>query len=92
MFSNDALAFPVLLEDNQCKDGETFEVIIFIISPFLSDDCNGSFPLISQLTAVSPILVRTAYAKSIGVASLGNFITAPFGVKQKRYLETFVTW
>ena len=35
--------------------------------------------------AVSPICVCTAYAKSIGVASLGNFITDPLGVKQKTF-------
>ena len=58
-FLIDALAFPVLLDDSQCKDGETFfEVIIFIISPFFNDDCRGdSLPLISQPIAVSPILV-----------------------------------
>ena len=60
------------------------DVIILTTSPFLKTLCNGlSLPFISQEIAVSPIFVCTAYAKSIGVASLGNFIIEPFGEKQK---------
>ena len=33
----------------------------------------------------TPILVWTAYAKSIAVASFGNFITDPLGVKQNTF-------
>ena len=41
-FLTDALALPVLLDDNQCKDGDTFlDVIISTISPFFKDDCKG---------------------------------------------------
>ena len=70
-----------------CNDGEFFlEVIIFTVSPFLRIVCNSLlFPLISHPIAVSPIFVCTAYAKSIDVASLGNLITDPFGVKQKTF-------
>ena len=58
----EALAFPVLVDDNQCNDGETFfDAIIFTTSPFVKVDCNGlSFPLISHPIAVSPIWVWTA--------------------------------
>ena len=52
--------------------------------------CNSlSLPFILQAIVLLPIFVCTAYAKSIGVASFGNFITEPFGVKQKHFLETF---
>ena len=57
-----ALAFPVLVLDNQCKEGEAFfEVIILTTSPFLNIDCKAlSFPFISHLIAASPICVCTA--------------------------------
>ena len=86
-----ALAFPVFVTGIQCKDGDWFlEVIILTLSPFLKIVCNSDlFPLISQPIAVLPILVCTAYAKSIGVAFLGNLITEPLGVKQKHFLGTF---
>ena len=50
-------ALPVLVDESQRSDGETFfEVVIFITSPFLNSLCKGlSFPLISHPIAVSPI-------------------------------------
>ena len=58
-FLIDARALPVLREDNHCEEAQTFlEVIIEIMSPFLSEVCNGeSLPFISHPTAVSPIFV-----------------------------------
>ena len=81
------LAFPVLVDESQWSEGETFfEVIILITSPFLNSLWRGlSLPFISHPIAVSPTWVWTAYAKSIGVAFFGNFITDPFGVKQKTF-------
>ena len=64
------------------------DVIILTVSPFLNILCNSDlFPFISHPTAVLPTFVCTAYAKSIGVASFGSFITEPFGVKH--FPETF---
>ena len=78
---------PVFDDVSQCNDGDAFfEVFIFTTSPLTRMLCNGlSFPFISHPIATSPIFVWTAYAKSIGVASLGNFIIIPFGVKQKTF-------
>ena len=71
-----ARAFPVFAIVNQCKDGEAlFETMILTKSPFVNTLCIGDvFPLISHDIALSPILVCTAYAKSIGEAFFGNLI------------------
>ncbi|MCY1248576.1 hypothetical protein D9M72_620210 [compost metagenome] len=59
------------------------ERMISTSSPLLRRVTSGMMrPLILAPTQVSPMLVWTAYAKSIGVAPRGSAMSCPFGVKQ----------
>ena len=76
-----------MYELNKHPEADKIEQVdILTKSPFFKTNCKVfSVPFTRHPIALSPILVCTAYAKSIGVAFIGNLITAPLGEKQKTF-------